>query len=67
MIMTADRIKYLREQKGITQSELAAMFHVSTDYLLCVEKSTTVGVEGLTESDIQLVHTVIEHLREKNG
>ena len=47
--------------------ELAAMFHVSTDYLLCVEKSTTVGVEGLTESDIQLVHTVIEHLREKNG
>lgn len=46
--------------------ELATMFHVSTDYLLCVDKSATVGVEGLTEDDIQLVHTVIEHLRGKN-
>ena len=47
--------------------ELAGMFNVSTDYLLCVEKSATVGVEGLTEGDIQLVHTLIGHLREKNG
>ncbi|MBQ7697597.1 MAG: helix-turn-helix transcriptional regulator [Paludibacteraceae bacterium] len=96
MIVVADRIKYLREQKGLTQAdlarqlgitrssvnawemgisvpstqyvvELANMFNVSTDYLLCVDKSATVGVEGLTEDDIQLVHTVIEHLREKNG
>ena len=95
MIMTVDRIKSLREQKGITQSELArqlgitrssvnawemgisvpstqyvvelaGMFNVSTDYLLCVDKSATVGVEGLTEGDIKLVHTIIGHLREKN-
>ena len=54
MIMTADRIKSLREQKGLTQSELAGMFNISTDYLLCVDKTATVGVEDLTE-------------REKNG
>lgn len=47
--------------------ELAGMFNVSTDYLLCVNKSATVSVEGLTETDIQLVHTIIGHLREKNG
>ena len=47
--------------------ELAGMFNVSTDYLLCVDRSATVGVDGLTEGDIKLVHTVIGHLREKNG
>ena len=47
--------------------ELAELFSVSTDYLLCVDKSAAIGVEGLTEGDIQLVHALIRHLREKNG
>ena len=92
--MVADRIKFLREQKemsqsalakqlGITRSsvnawemgisvpstpyivELAGIFKVSTDYLLCVDTSSSVSVSGLSEKDVQLVYTVINHLREK--
>lgn len=93
--MVADRIKALREQKGLTQTELskllgitrssvnawemgisvpstqyivelAHIFKVSTDYLLCVDNSATISVAGLTEKDIQLIHTMITHLKEKN-
>lgn len=93
--MTADRIKKLREQKGLTQSELAKqlgitrsgvnawemgisipstqyivqlsmIFKISTDYLLGVENGLTISVDGLTQDDIELVHGMIEHLRDKN-
>lgn len=93
--MVADRIKALREQKGLTQTDLskllgitrssvnawemgisvpstqyivdlASIFKVSTDYLLCVDNSATVSVAGLTEKDIQLVYLLISHLKEKN-
>lgn len=46
--------------------ELANIFKVSTDHLLCVDGSATVSVAGLTEKDIQLVHGIVDHLREKN-
>lgn len=93
--MVADRIKFLREQKGLSQAdlakrlgitrssvnawelgisvpstqyivELAALFKVSTDYLLCVDISATVGIGGLTESDTKMVYALIQHLRLKN-
>lgn len=92
--MIADRIKQLREQRNLTQAELARLlgitrssvnawemgisvpstqyvvelshlFKVTTDYLLCVD-AATINVSGLTESDIQLLHSIIAHLREKN-
>lgn len=94
--MVADRIKYLREQKGLSQTalakqlgitrssvnawelgisvpstqylvEIAYIFKVSTDYLLGIDATATVSVSGLEEQDIQLVHRLIAHLREKNG
>lgn len=46
--------------------ELAAIFKVSTDHLLGVDESSSVSVSGLTDRDIQLVHSLISHLQEKN-
>lgn len=45
--------------------ELANMFGVSTDYLLCVGKSASIDVSGLSEKDVQLVTQIVSHLREK--
>ena len=39
------------------------VFHISTDFLLGVEATASVSVEGLSDEDIQLVHTIIDHLR----
>lgn len=44
-------------------AELASLFHISTDFLLGVEATASVSVEGLSDEDIQLVHTIIDHLR----
>ena len=46
--------------------ELADLFKVSTDYLLGVVQSASVSVSGLTEKDIQIVHSLICHLKSKN-
>lgn len=46
--------------------ELAKYFDVSTDYLLGVERSSTISTEGLLEDDIQLVCQFVEHLKKKN-
>lgn len=93
--MIADRIKALREQKGLTQTalarklnitrssvnawemgistpstqyiiELSKIFDVSADYLLGVNSTASVNVSGLSDNDIKLVHTLIEHLKNKN-
>lgn len=93
--MVADRIKYLREQRGLSQTDLSKLlgitrssvnawelgisvpstqylvdlshiFKVSTDYILGVDTTATISIAGLEEKDIQLVHRLIAHLREKN-
>lgn len=46
--------------------ELAEVFKVSTDFLLGVEKTAAVSVEGLTDDDVHLVQKIIRHLGEKN-
>lgn len=45
--------------------ELASLFSVSTDFLLGVDTTATVNVSGLSEKDIELIHNIIEHLRQK--
>lgn len=92
--MIAEKVKKLREQKGLSQAELARLlgitrssvnawemgisvpstqyivdlagvFDISTDYLLGVDSSSTISVAGLTDSDILLAHSIIEHLKNK--
>ena len=94
--MLAERIKHLREQRpmtqvdmakylGVTRSgvsawemgisvpstqyivELAKFFNVSTDYLLGMEETASVSLQSLTEKDIQIVYSLIEHLRSKGA
>ena len=44
--------------------ELAHIFNVSTDYLLGVNTTSSIGVAGLTDKDIELVNSIILHLKE---
>lgn len=43
--------------------ELANVLKVSTDYLLCVDKTATISVTGLSEEDTQLVYSLVKYLR----
>lgn len=45
--------------------ELAKIFGVSTDYILGMEKTAAVSVEGLSEKQVAAVVNVIECFREK--
>ena len=94
--MVAERIKRLREIKGLTQAELAKYlgitrssvnaweqgisvpstqyivelartFGVSTDYLLGVDRSAALCVDGLREDDVQLLYQIANHLVSIHG
>ncbi len=45
--------------------ELSNIFSVSTDYLLG-QSQATISIEGLTEEDIIIVNSLINHLKLKN-
>lgn len=49
--------------------KLSDVFHVSTDYLLGIEKnaSTVLDVSGLKDEDIQFLRYTVNMLRKKNG
>ena len=93
--MIYDRIKLLREKRGLTQAELAKQlgitrsgvnawemgisvpstqyivelaqfFGVSADYLLGLENTTTVSVEGLTDREIASIIEIVECYRQKH-
>jgi len=44
----------------------AAVFHVSTDFLLDIDKVKRLDISGLDENDIQIVSMMIDALRKKN-
>lgn len=46
--------------------ELAQLFGVSTDYILGLPETATIGIAGLTEQDVAIVHSIITYLRSKN-
>ncbi len=45
--------------------KLAAVFHVSTDYLLGIEKGKSIDISGLDSEDEKAVRMVVEQLRKK--
>ena len=45
--------------------ELAYIFNVSTDYLLGVNSTSSVNVSGLTDQDVELIHNIILHLKNR--
>ena len=45
--------------------ELAHIFNISTDYLLGVDTTSSVNVSGLSEKDIELINSIILHLKSK--
>ena len=44
--------------------ELAKKFDVSTDYLLCIESTSTISVKGLSEKQVAVLLETIECFRE---
>lgn len=86
------RLKELRKQAGLTQSQvaervgvtksvvsfyekqerspspdvlikLAAIFHVSTDYLLGLEKRDVIDVTGVRQEDVALLRALADSLK----
>ena len=47
-------------------TKLASVFHVSTDYLLGLERGETIDLTGLDEDDIITVKRLVSSLRNKN-
>lgn len=45
--------------------KLAAVFHVTTDYLLGIQKLDLLDLSGLSDEDKALVHTMVDTLRKK--
>ena len=43
--------------------ELAGIFNVSTDYLLCVDSTATVSVDGLNEEEVRIVQLLVKHFK----
>lgn len=46
--------------------KLASVFHVSTDFLLDIDKVKRLDISGLDENDIQIVSMMVDALRKKN-
>lgn len=47
--------------------ELAILFNVSSDFLLEIDRSATVDVSGLSESQVKLIMQFVEHIKGTNG
>lgn len=45
--------------------ELAKIFHVSTDYLLGLEKQRTLVLDGFSNSEIELLYSLVKYFDEQ--
>lgn len=47
--------------------ELAHIFKVSTDFLLGVDTTSSISVAGLSEKDVEIINTLILHLKNREN
>ena len=70
MGLTKAVISYYELQERYPSPEvlikLASIFHVSTDYLLGLERTNTVDLSGLSDADVLLIKQLVDSLRQKN-
>ncbi len=71
MGLTKAVISYYELQERYPSPEvlikLASIFHVSTDYLLGLDRSNTIDITGLNDDDVVLVKQLVDSLRKKNA
>lgn len=69
--VTKSVISYYELQERYPSSEvlikLSSVFHVSTDYLLGIEKKKTLDISDLADDEIQLLQHTIDLLRSKRN
>lgn len=41
--------------------EMAKLFHVSTDFILGVDDSSSISLEGLSEKEISIIYSLLEY------
>ena len=44
--------------------ELAALFGVSTDYLLVIEKEKSININGLSEKEVGMIIELVEYFKQ---
>ena len=55
-----------RSPSPLVLVKLSGVFHVSTDYLLGLDRRETIDIAGLSEKDVAMLQDLAKHLREKN-
>ena len=63
--MFHQRIRLLRQARNMSQVELAAIFSVSTDYMLGLESGEYLDVSGLPREVIAHIRQLVDDLRAK--
>lgn len=48
-------------------AKLARIFHVSSDYLLGLNRDETIDVSGLTDEDVAMIREIVRFLKKKNN
>ena len=69
--VTKSVVSYYELQERIPSPDilvkLSAIFHVSADYLLGLDKSVTIDLSGLDDDDIITVKRLVTSLKNKNS
>ena len=55
-----------RSPSPLVLVKLSGVFHVSTDYLLGLDRRETIDIAGLSEKDVAMLQALAKHLRGKN-